>query len=83
MPPSAADAANQELVDRLIAEGALWSPPLIAAFRATPRHLFLHRVYQWQRKDNRWREKPANISLCRCRPIYCLHGSLDGNYTQA
>ena len=53
---SAADQANQEMVDRLIAEAALWSRPLIAAFRATPRHVFLDRVFQYQRKHNRWRE---------------------------
>jgi protein-L-isoaspartate O-methyltransferase len=53
---SAADQANQEMVDRLIAEAALWSRPLIAAFRATPRHVFLDRVFQYQRKRNRWRE---------------------------
>jgi protein-L-isoaspartate(D-aspartate) O-methyltransferase len=53
---SAAEQANQEMVDRLIAEGALWLPPLIGAFRATPRHRFLDRVFQYQRKRNRWRE---------------------------
>jgi protein-L-isoaspartate(D-aspartate) O-methyltransferase len=52
----AAEQANHELVDRLIAEGALWLQPLIAAFRATPRHCFLDRVFQYQRKRNRWRE---------------------------
>src|SRR5438445_13876701 len=52
----AADQANQEMVDRLIAEGALWSRSLIAAFRTTPRHRFLDRVFQFQRKRNRWRE---------------------------
>ena len=56
MSPSAADRANQDLVDRLIAQGALWSAPLIAAFRATPRHRFLDRVFQYQRKQDRWRE---------------------------
>src|SRR5262245_32715529 len=56
MQPSAADLANQALVDRLIAEGALWSRPLIAAFRATPRHRFLDRLFQYQRKHDRWRE---------------------------
>jgi protein-L-isoaspartate(D-aspartate) O-methyltransferase len=56
MHPSAADQANHDLVDRLIALGALWSPPLIAAFRATPRHHFLGRVYQFQRKQDLWRE---------------------------
>jgi protein-L-isoaspartate(D-aspartate) O-methyltransferase len=56
MQPSAADLTNQQMVDRLIAEGALWSPPLIAAFRATPRHPFLDRVFQYHRKSDRWRE---------------------------
>jgi protein-L-isoaspartate(D-aspartate) O-methyltransferase len=56
MQPAATDRANHDLVDRLIAQGALWSPPLIAAFRATPRHSFLDRVYQYQRKQGRWRE---------------------------
>lgn len=51
-----AERANQAFVDRLIAEGALWSRPLIAAFRATPRHRFLDRVFQYQRKQDRWRE---------------------------
>src|SRR5438093_6327711 len=56
MSATAADQANQRLVDRLIAEGALWSPALLAAFRATARHRFLDRVFQYQRKANRWRE---------------------------
>lgn len=47
--------ANAAMVDRLIAEGALWSPPLIAAFRATPRHRFLPKVYQFSRRSNGWR----------------------------
>jgi protein-L-isoaspartate O-methyltransferase len=54
---SAAEQANQEMVDRLIAEGALWSRPLIAAFRATPRHAFIDRVFQYQRKRSQWRER--------------------------
>src|SRR5262245_38775011 len=53
---SAADQANQQMVDRMIAEGALWSPQIIEAFRRTPRHLFVDRVFQFQRKHNRWRE---------------------------
>jgi protein-L-isoaspartate O-methyltransferase len=53
---SAAEQANQDMVDRLIAEGALWSHSLIASFRATPRHRFLDRVFQYQRRRNRWRE---------------------------
>jgi protein-L-isoaspartate(D-aspartate) O-methyltransferase len=56
MQPAAADQANQDMVDRLIAQGALWSPALIRAFRATPRHRFLDRIFQYQRKQNRWRE---------------------------
>jgi protein-L-isoaspartate(D-aspartate) O-methyltransferase len=53
---TAADEANQRLVDQLIARGALWSPPLIAAFRATPRHRFLQRVWHYQRQHGGWRE---------------------------
>jgi protein-L-isoaspartate(D-aspartate) O-methyltransferase len=53
---TAATQANDAMVDRLIGVGALWSPDLIAAFRATPRHLFLHRVYQYLRRAGRWRE---------------------------
>jgi protein-L-isoaspartate(D-aspartate) O-methyltransferase len=53
-----AHEANRQLVDQLIARGALWSRPLIAAFRATPRHLFLDRVYHHQRGTG-WREVPT------------------------
>jgi len=56
MSASAAEQANQQMVDCLVAEGALWSPALIAAFRATPRHRFLDRVFQYQSRQNRWRE---------------------------
>jgi protein-L-isoaspartate(D-aspartate) O-methyltransferase len=56
MSVAAADQANQDMVDRMIAEGALWSAALIAAFRATPRHRFLDRIFQYQRKHDRWRE---------------------------
>jgi protein-L-isoaspartate(D-aspartate) O-methyltransferase len=48
-----ADAANQDMVDQLIARAALRSLPLIEAFRATPRHLFLDRI--WQHRDGQWR----------------------------
>jgi protein-L-isoaspartate(D-aspartate) O-methyltransferase len=41
-----AERANNMMIDRIIAEGALWSPALIAAFRVTPRHRFLDRVFQ-------------------------------------
>jgi protein-L-isoaspartate(D-aspartate) O-methyltransferase len=56
MQPSLAERANQQMVDRLIAQGALWSHALIAAFRQTPRHRFLSRVFQYHRKSDRWRE---------------------------
>jgi protein-L-isoaspartate(D-aspartate) O-methyltransferase len=56
MPSTPATRANDAMVDRLIGLGTLWSPRLIAAFRATPRHAFLHRVYQYQRRAGRWRE---------------------------
>jgi protein-L-isoaspartate(D-aspartate) O-methyltransferase len=42
---NAAERANLEMIDRLIAQEALWSPWLIDAFRRTPRHHFLDRVY--------------------------------------
>jgi protein-L-isoaspartate(D-aspartate) O-methyltransferase len=50
-----ADTANQQMVDQLIARGALWSRPLIEAFRTTPRHRFLDRVYHFHRRHG-WRE---------------------------
>jgi protein-L-isoaspartate(D-aspartate) O-methyltransferase len=59
MSPTAAKQANDAMVDRLIGIGALWSPRLIAAFRDTPRHLFLHHVYQFHRRSGRWREVPT------------------------
>jgi protein-L-isoaspartate(D-aspartate) O-methyltransferase len=52
---SAAEEAHHHLVDQLIARGALWSRPLLAAFRATPRHRFLDRVYHYQRQQGGWR----------------------------
>src|SRR5258708_36753119 len=55
MPATRAKQANQKMVDRLIAEGTLWSPALIRAFRHTPRHLFLDRVLQRDRPGE-WRE---------------------------
>lgn len=53
---NSARQANQHLVDQLIARGALWSPRLIEAFRATPRHLFLDRVWNYQRQHGAWGE---------------------------
>src|SRR5947208_8663809 len=49
-----AEAANQDMVDQLIARAALRSAALVEAFRATPRHLFLDRI--WQHRDGQWRE---------------------------
>ena len=63
MSPSDGNQANQQMVDRLIADGSLWSPRLIAAFRATPRHRFLDRFFQYQRK----RHKPSDN-----RPVLVL-----------
>jgi protein-L-isoaspartate(D-aspartate) O-methyltransferase len=56
MALSAADQANQRMVDRLITEGALWSSALIAAFRQTPRHRFLNHVLVYQQRHEGWRE---------------------------
>jgi len=56
MSVSAGELANQRMVDRLIAEGALWSPALIAAFRQTPRHRFLERVFVFQQRHEGWRD---------------------------
>jgi protein-L-isoaspartate(D-aspartate) O-methyltransferase len=56
---SPAAQANEQLVDQMIAHGALWSQPLIAAFRSTPRHMFLDRIYHYLRDagaDSPWRE---------------------------
>jgi protein-L-isoaspartate O-methyltransferase len=53
------EQAHQRLIDQLIARGALWSRPLIVAFRATPRHRFLDRVYHYQRQEANWRVVPT------------------------
>jgi protein-L-isoaspartate(D-aspartate) O-methyltransferase len=55
----AVERAHQQLIDRLIARGALWSPELVAAFRETPRHYFLERVFAWNRRAGTWREFPT------------------------
>lgn len=63
------ELANERMVDAMIADGALWSSPLIAAFRATPRHRFVDRIFVYQQKQNRWREMltrepgPAELRL--------------------
>lgn len=53
---STAGEAHHRFIDYLIARGSLWSRPLIDAFRATPRHLFLDRIYHYQRQSGTWRE---------------------------
>ncbi len=53
------EQAHHRLIDQLVARGALWSQPLIAAFRDTPRHLFLDRVYSFQRPDGNWKVVPT------------------------
>jgi protein-L-isoaspartate O-methyltransferase len=52
----AVERAHRQLIERLIARGALWSPELITAFRETPRHYFLDRVFAWDRRGGHWRE---------------------------
>jgi protein-L-isoaspartate(D-aspartate) O-methyltransferase len=64
-----ADEAHHDMVDRLIARGALWSEALIDAFRATPRHLFLDRVYH--HRDGGWRVlDPGHLDEEDLRVIY-------------
>jgi protein-L-isoaspartate(D-aspartate) O-methyltransferase len=57
---SAVAEAHQRLVDQLIAFGDLWSQPLIHAFRTTPRHSFLDRIYEYQRAGG-WQEIPLDV----------------------
>lgn len=52
----AVERAHRQLIDRLIARGSLWSPALIAAFRTTPRHYFLDRIFALDRRTGFWRE---------------------------
>ncbi|OAI51374.1 hypothetical protein AYO44_00770 [Planctomycetaceae bacterium SCGC AG-212-F19] len=79
---AAGELANQRMVDSMIADGALWSPPLIAAFRATPRHRFLDRLFVFQQKQNRWREiltrepGPAELRLLYADRALITHLSL-------
>jgi len=56
MGTSEAEQANRQMVDAMIADGSLWSPRLIRAFRATPRHRFLDRVFQFHPRSNAWHE---------------------------
>jgi protein-L-isoaspartate(D-aspartate) O-methyltransferase len=65
-----ADEANQVMVDQMIARGALWSRSLIEAFRATPRHLFLDRIFHYQQNQG-WREvKTTSPGRNELRLIY-------------
>ncbi len=57
---NAVTEAQQRLVDQLIALGDLWSQPLIQAFRTTPRHQFLDRIYEYQRSSG-WQEVPLDV----------------------
>jgi protein-L-isoaspartate(D-aspartate) O-methyltransferase len=65
----AIERAHHQLIDRLIARGALWSRGLIAAFRQTPRHYFLDRIFAWNRRAANWREfgtsplRPVSLRL--------------------
>jgi protein-L-isoaspartate(D-aspartate) O-methyltransferase len=52
----AVERAHHQLIDRLVARGALWSPAVVAAFRETPRHYFLDRIFAWDRRGGAWRE---------------------------
>jgi protein-L-isoaspartate(D-aspartate) O-methyltransferase len=66
---SAADNANQRMVDRLIVRGALWSRALIEAFRTTPRHRFLDRIYQLQ--EGTWHEiVPSKLGRQGLKLVY-------------
>ncbi len=69
---SAVEQAHHRLIDQLIGRGALWSPALIAAFRATPRHHFLRRFHFFQRDQTGWHERcPGDpISASDLRTIY-------------
>jgi protein-L-isoaspartate(D-aspartate) O-methyltransferase len=69
--PTDADLANQRMVDRLIAEGSLWSKPVIEAFRRTPRHRFLDRVFLYLRKHDQWREiRTTHLGALEIKILY-------------
>jgi protein-L-isoaspartate(D-aspartate) O-methyltransferase len=64
-----AERAHHDLIDRLIAGGALWSAALIDAFRATPRLLFLDRV--WLHSESTWLlVDPAHPTMEALRAVY-------------
>jgi protein-L-isoaspartate O-methyltransferase len=71
MARSLGERANQQMVDRLVAQGALWSPALITAFRRTPRHRFLDRIYLHDPKEECWRAVDTRRrSLDQLRLVY-------------
>ncbi|GIW78218.1 MAG: hypothetical protein KatS3mg105_0025 [Gemmatales bacterium] len=57
-----AEQTNQAMVDRMIAEGALYSDAVIKAFRATPRHRFIDRIFQFDRQKGQWQERIADTT---------------------
>jgi protein-L-isoaspartate(D-aspartate) O-methyltransferase len=65
------DRINGIMVDRMIAQGSLWTRNLIAAFRATPRHHFIDHIFLFQENQG-WREIaiPARPSLNDLKLIY-------------
>jgi protein-L-isoaspartate(D-aspartate) O-methyltransferase len=68
---SVADRAHHRFLDQLIARGSLWSRPLIDAFRATPRHLFLTHLYHFHREDGAWHERRTDpLNAADLRLIY-------------
>jgi protein-L-isoaspartate(D-aspartate) O-methyltransferase len=52
----AVERAHRQLIERLIARGSLWSPHLITAFRETPRHYFIDRIFTHDPQSGRWNE---------------------------
>jgi protein-L-isoaspartate O-methyltransferase len=68
---SRVEEAHHRFIDYLIARGSLWSRPLIDAFRATPRHLFLDRIYHYQRHNGTWREvRVSHLGRTELKLIY-------------
>jgi protein-L-isoaspartate O-methyltransferase len=82
------EEAHQQLVDRLIAQEALWSAPLIEAFRATPRHRFLDRIFQ-SSSGGQWHEVslknmgPAELRLAYSDRALTTRLSRDGAHPKA
>jgi protein-L-isoaspartate(D-aspartate) O-methyltransferase len=76
--PLTPERANERLVDHMIAEGALWSAELIQAFRATPRHHFLDRVFVFQHKQGRWKELLTRDAPEHVRLLYSDRALITG-----